>query len=276
VSALLAFLVWSSTECASCHPAQAAAFEASRHAVAGELAIFTVSEGNAKTAWCATCHRPAPRGLDCTSCHAAGDAIRTWRPPTRAARSAHAIVVDAAPPCARCHEFNTPLPDHLDPVVYSDQPLQRTVTEAGGARCVDCHDPHTPRGSHDAAMLRRAVAISARATRDATIIRIAAQRVGHRFPTGDPFRRVVIAVYGDGPAPLATATIGKQLALVAGVWAPVRDRTLADGEVREIRLPRATRWTAVYAYGDPRFERALPASEVSIELAGGPLQEVSP
>jgi hypothetical protein len=267
----LAVLLWSA-DCASCHPAQAASLAASRHAEAARLAVYAVSERHANTRWCASCHRPSGgAGLDCASCHrAANDAIRASHPPTAAALAAHPVVVDAAPPCARCHEFNTPLPDHLDPVVYSSQPLQTTVSEAGG-RCSGCHDPHRPAGAHDPELVKRAVRFAARRTADGVIVDVTATGVGHRFPTGDPFRRVVVTVYDGDDHPIAQQQIARGFALAGGVWAPVVDHTLADGETRTLRFPPATRWRAELYYGDPKLERGLPAAEVSLELASGGL-----
>ena len=260
MSTLLIMLALTSSDCAGCHPQQAALVQASRHAEAAELAVFAVSASHASNKqWCAGCHRPAARGLDCLSCHPDS----THRTP-------------AAVACAQCHEFNTPLPDHLESaVVYSDQPLQSTASELAAvdvaARCVDCHDPHRPTGSHDLAMLRRAVAVTARLDDDATILRITVGHTGHRFPTGDPFRRLVISVFDENGEVVGKHTVGRSFALVDGVWAPVRDHTLAAGESRELRLPRGARWTAVFRYGDPRFESRLPEDEVSVGVAGGRL-----
>lgn len=265
MSTLLVWLALTSADCAGCHPQQAALMQASRHADAARLAIFTASASHASNRqWCATCHRPSPRGLDCLSCH-----------PDSSHREPAAIE------CARCHQFNTPLPDHLESaVVYSNQPLQSTVRELTSssptARCVDCHDPHHPTGGHDPAMLRRAVSVTARLDGDATIVHIVAGHTGHRFPTGDPFRRLVISVFDANDRVVGKHVIGRGFAMVDGVWAPVRDHTLADGESRAVRLPRGVHWSAEYAYGDPRFESRLPVAEISVRIAAGTLSLNSP
>jgi hypothetical protein len=275
-----------SADCAGCHPREADAHAASRHARAAELAIFTVAASKAGTSWCKDCHQPAgPRtaGLECLSCHGVPeqpDAIRSTRRLASAEPRGHATVVDpafAVTSCARCHEFTTPVPDslHRGPVVYSRQPLQSTVSElrlhAPRARCSDCHDVHRASGAHDPAMVQKAVTVSARAISDGVELTVRVLGTGHRFPTGDPFRRLVLTVCDDRPCdrPIARKTIGRGFALVDGVWAPVRDHTLRDGESRVLRFPRARFWRAQLFYGDPALEAKLPASEVSLELAAG-------
>jgi hypothetical protein len=282
-------LALASTDCASCHASEAAALAQSRHAQAAELAVFRASAAHAgDRAWCATCHRPEGEraaGLDCLTCHrVAGkpDAILGTRG-TPEARAAHEVVIDASLPtasCARCHEFATPRPEsmHGSAVVYSTQPLQATVSELAralpAATCSQCHDVHRPTGGHDAALVRGAIAIAARSTRDGVELAVTAKHVGHRFPTGDPFRRLVLAVCEDPACEhvLARRTLGRNFALVDGVWAPVVDRTLADGETRVVELPAGGWWRIDYAYGDPRFEPLLEPVERSLELARGSLR----
>ncbi|HEU0032014.1 MAG TPA: cytochrome c3 family protein [Kofleriaceae bacterium] len=256
---MIASLVAWLASCASCHPAQASAFEASRHAFASELAVFRVSWAEARTRWCASCHRPEgarTAGLACTTCHADAN-------------------TDPSDACVRCHEFKTPLPGHFDPVVYSAQPLQSTVSELArhdpAARCADCHDVHRASGGHDPELVRRAVAFEARRTADGVELRVTAQSVGHQFPTGDPFRRLVITVCDDDACaePIARETIGRGFRMVKGVWAPVIDRTLRDGETRVLRFPPSRRWRATLYYADPKLERGLPAGDVALEVAAG-------
>jgi hypothetical protein len=190
------------------------------------------------------------------------------------ARAAHAITVDpdlGMTSCATCHEFATPLPDHLDPVVYSAQRLQATVSELAAtdprARCTSCHDPHRPAGAHDPDLVRSALAITTRSIPDGVEVRVTARHTGHRFPTGDPFRRLVISACND--AGCETSTIARGFALRDGVWAPVIDHTLGDGETRTLQLAACRTWHADLFYGDPRFAAGLPASEVSFEVASG-------
>lgn len=274
-----------SEACADCHPEQAARFDASRHARAAALAVFRAPLRHASRGWCLSCHRPegaaAPQGLQCLSCHRApGDAgaVLATRAGSPRALRAHRVVMDpslAREGCARCHEFAAPLPGHLDPVVYSTQPLQATVSELRrqdpAALCSGCHDPHAAPGAHDEATLRSALRIAAQATSDGVAVQVTARGVGHRFPTGDPFRRLTVAVCDDEDCatPLAQTTIARGFARVGPVWAPVIDRSLREGETRVLRFPKARYYRAWFSYGDPRFEGLLPPSEVAVELQRG-------
>lgn len=275
-----------SEDCDTCHPREAARFATSRHARAAALAIFRAPLVGANRGWCLSCHRPegaaAPRGLTCLSCHRApGDegAVLAARAGSPQGQGAHRVVAEPAlalAVCARCHEFNTPLPGHRQPVVYSAQPLQATVSELRRAdptaRCSPCHDPHTAPGAHDEATLRSALHISARATAQGVEVRVTARGVGHRFPTGDPFRRLEIAVCADEACavPLLQQTLSRSFAQVGAVWAPVVDHTLRDGETRVLIFPiTAGYYRARFAYGDPRFEGQLPKDEVALELQRG-------
>jgi hypothetical protein len=266
VIALLALAL----DCASCHAAQASALANARHAVASELPVYRASAAKAGTRWCASCHRPAGEaaaGLVCTTCHVADGAVGD---------AGHAMQVTTRS-CATCHEFATPLPDHLDPVVYSSQPLQSTASELAqhdaAAQCTSCHDPHRPTGAHDAALVGKAVRVAARSTADGVEVQVTVTGTGHRFPTGDPFRRLVITVCADASCEhvIGRQQISRSFALRGGVWAPVIDRSLADGETRTLAFPRGAFWRADLYYGDPRFEAGLPVTEVSLALASGPL-----
>jgi hypothetical protein len=128
----------------------------------------------------------------------------------------------------------------------------------------------------------QAATFSARAVRDGLEIAVQAGVTGHRFPTGDPFRRLVLTACEDAACarPLGRHVLAKGFALVDGVWAPTIDRTLRSGERRVVRLTRdspgsrpqprrSIYWRAELFYGDPRFEAQLPPSEISIELARG-------
>src|SRR5262249_5615286 len=102
-----------------------------------------------------------------------------------------------------------------------------------------------------------------------TQITIAVRHTGHRFPTGDPFRRLVVRVCDDEACEHVggTRVIGKRFDdahLVA-------DDTLADGETRVLYLPPGRFWTAELYYSGPRFEATLPIAERSIVVARGSL-----
>lgn len=310
MTSLLLALLLGADPCERCHEDEAAAFAASRHAVARTLPVFTRSLAHSKPAWCLSCHRPlegrvavlaklrkfadltklgrvgdAPqeeqRGLTCQSCHGVRgelDAVRSTHA-TEAGRTSHPVVVEPAfetASCAPCHEFNAPLPGHLDPVVLSDQPLQSTVSEQQRAlpqeTCSKCHDPHRALGGHDRALLGQALQVKALALDGGVALELRTGRTGHRFPTGDPFRRVVLTTCADARCDrvVGRTILARNHGLNdAEVWAVLRDTTLASEERRVVVLPAAPYWSARYFFGDPRFEEGLPEDEISLPLGGG-------
>ncbi len=245
--------------CAECHPDQAKAFAASRHARAFEVPVFAVSYPRAKTSWCLRCHRPEGRphaGLTCESCHRVLDA-----------EGDHPKLAHVG--CGGCHEFNSPLPPQLEPVVYSDQPLQSTVTESAGRGCADCHDPHAATGSHDLATLKGALQFEVGEGRTLTVT----ARAGHHFPTGDPFRRLEVVSWDDPGCAVVRERqrLSRNFGLRDGKWKLLRDTSIADGASRTLKFTEGRYWRATYSYGDPRLEPALPPEEVSLEVARGAL-----
>lgn len=99
-------------------------------------------------------------------------------------------------------------------------------------------------------------------------------RIGHRFPTGDPFRRLIVSTCFD---PQCNEVAGRQTftrsigSRDGGVWTTLRDTTLASNQRTVVTLPSVPWWRARYYSGDPRFEPELPQEEVFVELGSGEL-----
>jgi hypothetical protein len=284
VTGALLLLLLSADDCARCHAQVATDFASSRHARARRHPVFALSFVVAQTRWCLTCHQPEGRGdgHTCLTCHRGAGGSLASAHVTDAGASAHPVTVVPGfetERCARCHEFTTPLPGHLDPVVLSDQPLQSTVSEQRaampGATCVTCHDPHRAPGAHDPALLARALTATASRVDGGVAIELTVGRTGHRFPTGDPFRRLVVATCADEAC---TEVAGRRVfsrslgSLDGGAWTTVRDTTLSANQRTAITLPDAAWWSVRYFFGDPRFEAQLPQEEVFVMLGGGPLR----
>lgn len=265
----LLLLLLGAGECAGCHEGVTADFAQSRHAQARRLPVFALSFPHAQTRWCLSCHQPegSGDGHTCLTCHRAEGAVQS-------ARKKHPVIAApgvATKACARCHEFTSPLPGHLSPVVLSNEPLQSTVSEQRaampGATCVTCHDPHRAPGAHDPAMLAKGVTVRAEPSDGGVTFEVQVGRTGHRFPTGDPFRRLVLMTCRDEQCtePIARKVFQRNMGLVdGGVWSTVRDTTLASGESRTVTLASGPWWSARYYFGDPRFEPELPADEVFV------------
>jgi hypothetical protein len=152
----------------------------------------------------------AALGVGCVTCHVTdGGALPVTLSARRSGGAApHPVLRDAelatARACAGCHEFAFPIRAPQD----RPELMQSTVSEHARSGypdvpCAGCHMPATAGpGSHrshrfdlgpDGAMLREAVVARARRVAPSRIaVTLTPGRVGHAFPTGDLFRRLVV------------------------------------------------------------------------------------
>jgi hypothetical protein len=84
------------------------------------------------------------------------------------------------------------------------------ASEQASRSCIDCHMPrirgrtgglhrsHAFLAGHDEPTLRSALRVAATRSRDAVTLLLTPQQVGHAFPTGDLFRRLVLTVAAEG------------------------------------------------------------------------------
>ena len=175
--------------CAGCHPAEAAEWRGSMHRASFTSPDFQRSYRAEPRDYCASCHAPLPdvtAGIGCTSCHAA----------TQQHATAQAHATTRA--CGSCHDFDVP---------GTRTALQTTEREhrASAFAATTCDGCHMPRAgtrrdhrfavSRDRDVLARAIRVhDARVERDEIVVAVASQGVGHRFPTGDLYRRVTVTV----------------------------------------------------------------------------------
>lgn len=303
----------SATSCRPCHEALFDAWRTSRHAAAATNAVFRASFRLEPQDWCKHCHAPLPEqvaalkdtrdiepgrsllvdeGVTCAVCHVRDGEILAAHPASAAALRAHPIRVtpelSASAFCGNCHQVNWPLA--MSPLHYSALPMQNTLVEWQRARssgtCQRCHMPaasHRFSGGHDADWLRQT--LSARVFLDAgkmLHVVVQARGLGHRFPTGDPFRRLQadICAQPDCAEPLVTFSFGVFFRERDGRQVLMRDTALpvptgsAQRVARElrgrIRTPDAARfWRLRYAYAAPTTERALNRGDIATEIASG-------
>lgn len=186
--------------CATCHAEEAREWEGSLHHASFSDGDFQKSFAVEPLDFCFSCHAPqatsrsdvagAARGVGCASCH------RTVHP------AAHGSTAraEAGRSCDGCHEFS--FPDRAEP-------MQKTVTEhrngSLGKSCVDCHMRPRKGGldhrfwtARDPDLLRRSLAVDrARMQGGAVELALRTVDVGHAFPTGDLFRRIVVRVWTE-------------------------------------------------------------------------------
>jgi hypothetical protein len=186
--------VSSSAECASCHAEIVKDWSLSLHRASFTDVSFQHGYAVEKDAFCKNCHAPdATRvedGVACKSCHGTAPHDDKGRKHAQAS-------------CASsgCHEFafeGATLPARRSEL------MQLTVSEhresgAGATSCVTCHmrnGSHRFDVSRNATLLRESLAMSVSVEKNVARVRVTleARDVGHAFPTGDMFRRLLVRV----------------------------------------------------------------------------------
>ena len=280
--------------CVSCHRETAERWRESLHARAFTDAGFAAAFASEPEPFCQGCHAPesvptdpqdpdAAIGVACITCHASIDMGTAGGHATPRAPIGDQV-------CAACHEFGFP---------DGGGAMQTTVTEHAqspfAARsCIDCHMPseagHRDHGFHasrDPTLLRSAIAIEAhRDGPERVVVHLRLGEVGHAFPTGDMFRRVVVygqAVDAHGVAVAADAVVFDRGLLDEGdrvdASAAFDVRLGAPGRPREqsvtLELPGAAawpvKWSVAYQRIEPIGHDEDEALLAEIELGGGTL-----
>ncbi len=169
----------SAEACGSCHCAEYTEWAGSWHRRAFLDADFQSSYRVDRFQFCVDCHAPRSQreGIGCVDCHDT---------PSAHGRNASAHATTRS--CRGCHDFAVP--------GRPDVPLQSTWTEHeaspyAAVACTSCHRGHELAGARDAASVRRALRWRARRVAAAQVeIALETVGVGHRFPTGDLYRRL--------------------------------------------------------------------------------------
>jgi hypothetical protein len=210
--------------CKQCHAAAARDHEASLHRASFTDASFQRGYVAEPQAFCRSCHAPESRpnaepdafardrGVTCVTCHVpkSGGAVLAGpraRPSGVSAPHEIARVPDLGTrACASCHEFAFPGAEQMGERGL----MQSTMTEHARAlgdlaarACADCHmrrgdDARASHGfaaSRDPAALARAIdVVAARGADGRLVFTLTSREIGHAFPTGDLFRRLVLRV----------------------------------------------------------------------------------
>jgi len=309
--------------CVTCHSEIGREWKGSLHRVAYEDGSFTRALAHEDTAFCRKCHAPeadaskaappdlAAVGVGCITCHvpqgssAKREVLASTAKETSSAKPAHPVTRSTAfttsAACASCHDFD--FPDGNARV--RPEPMQLTVKEHeklgpknGGATCSSCHMPLVTEGSRShrshafvasrsPEMLKRAARISVRRTDEAIEVVFGRGDIGHAFPTGDLFRRLVVhaRIEGDPEKAQQVRYLTRHFAQrqqLPGVFVRVvarDDRPFADGEnehvaklvLGERAKGRRIVWRVVYQ----RVQEVAPMNEDraildgEIEIASG-------
>ena len=213
-------------QCEGCHEDIAHEWRSSMHAQADTDPIYRRALAIEPLPFCRGCHAPeadartdAPPslsalGVGCVTCHLTGTDPNgeTLATHGHGGSAPHAVRREAAfatpAACASCHEFD--FPTHAEgqpPERMQSTSSEHAASDFRGASCASCHMPgvesrsggshrsHAFGASRDLTMLRAAVNVTAqRAGASRVTFALAPGRVGHAFPTGDLFRRVLVSV----------------------------------------------------------------------------------
>ncbi len=312
----------SARACATCHEAHAAQWATSRHAVAFTNALFRASFARDRRAWCVNCHAPLPEqrrpalspqagmdlsllseGVTCAACHLRGGEVLSARVPSPEALQAHPVRHEprlaTSEACTGCHQFNVPHEDRRH-FRYSEVPMQDTGAEwatsraaAEGLTCQGCHmgaSGHRFPGVHTPGYVAGALTVTFREEGPALVAEVRSQGVGHRVPTGDPFRRLRLRLCRDEAcaAPLATRFLSRGFE-----WTPdgvratgdttVPVETATSAPVRRLEFPRSRlpqpvpevlHWRLDYLLAEPALEGLLPPEVLRQDVHHGTVSVV--
>lgn len=207
--------------CERCHPVIAAEWRSSQHRSSFTDPEFARAFARERMPFCRSCHAPeatlagavepaaADVGVGCVTCHAPHDGDGRVLARVESGRAEHPVRASAefvtVGGCASCHEF--------DFAARRGLPMQLTVTEHAQSAfattgCSECHMPevgdgaarhrsHVFAASRDPEMLRKAVVIEVERIDEARVrVRLSPGEIGHAFPTGDLFRRLLVEAEG--------------------------------------------------------------------------------
>lgn len=140
--------------------------------------------------YCVGCHAPLPdktAGIGCTACHSADAAHAT-------AERTH-VTTKA---CQSCHDFDVP----GTPTMLQGTEREHRASAFADRSCESCHMDRGGGGhrfdvTRNRDFLAKAIRVSdARLEQRELVVDVVSHGVGHRFPTGDLFRRLTVVVTG--------------------------------------------------------------------------------
>lgn len=258
--------------CAGCHAAEVREWRTSQHQTSFVSQDFQRSYRAEPREFCVDCHAPlrtadgardVASGIGCNACHVVseGHAARSTRDRPRVATNA----------CASCHDFDVP----GTRAVLQSTAREHAVSPFSDTPCTECHMKPRARGLRDhrfdvtrnRELLAAAIRVqSTRFTGDAVIVTLATNGVGHRFPTGDIFRRLTLTLtaMNDDGSVIAGDTFhmgrdwdGHRASQRAGATENVTSDTRLTAAPREFRLASARSPARVHVTVD--YERGASA-----------------
>lgn len=262
--------------CTRCHGSIAREHEASLHARSFTDESFQKGYAIEPEAFCRSCHAPESKpdaqpdafarthGVSCVSCHAPSGAANgavLASPSTRASSAPHAItrVPDfGTRACTSCHDFAFPGAEaHGEKGRMQKTAREHAASPDRDRSCASCHmtrgEGHAAHGfavASDRTLLASALDVLAARDPDGRArFVVSARGVGHAFPTGDLFRRLVLRVKTPR-GPIEHAFERRFRAERDASGAPVRfetvDTRLSPSRTVVLAAPAGSTWEVVY------------------------------
>lgn len=227
--------------CVDCHATETAEWNASLHKVAFSDRDFQASFAIEPAQFCADCHQAAAAG--CSTCHGSGHGQKTSD-------------------CSGCHEFEFP---HRTPQMQSTL-REHAASPFADVACSSCHMARAKDGHRDhrfdvtrnAAVLRAAIDVSSTRTATGVAVELRARNVGHKFPTGDLFRRIRVFVRTDLDE--EEAVIGRRFDQTMGPSREVADTRI--DQTRTVNFDGAWLVAAPRVSVEVRYERVAETQEI--------------
>lgn len=263
--------------CIRCHEGVAKEWRASLHRASWSDASFQRGYRQEPTPFCRGCHAPESRpsaepdafasghGVACVTCHAPdrdGNVLAS-SDAARPDKSPHGVVRVAdfgTRACDRCHTFAFPGGEGLGARgLMQKTALEHAESPSRDRACASCHMPTGARGrkshafvaSRDPAHLASALLAEVKTRGAARVLVLQARGVGHAFPTGDLFRRLVVRIQtprGRHEEPLGRSFRNYQNASGERLRAESQDARLGAAKPVEVTLPAdgPVHWEVLY------------------------------
>ncbi len=239
--------VTTNAACENCHIEESTEWRASLHRMAHSDPMVQYQLEREPFPFCVGCHAPesdaAPPvpagvsdlGVGCVTCHVVDGRVLAAATPIASdslKRAPHDLTraagFDAALGCGGCHEFAFPGADARGPLLMQSTMTEHAKPPFDGRSCGSCHMPlvragtgrahrdHRFAASRDEALVRAAVLCDVTIDGGAIVVSMRPGDVGHAFPTGDMFRRIVLTIEAVDAGGATVARVEKIFTRVFG------------------------------------------------------------
>jgi hypothetical protein len=222
----------SSLDCKECHEEIYEEWKTSRHRDAYTNRLYQESYAREPLTWCTNCHAPfleagldanqpelrfrKEEGVSCLVCHVREDKILVSSIPKKPKehRYIESPYMKESEFCGSCHQFNFPVGTGKEKdFQFSHLPMQNTFQEWQNSfyyqkeTCQDCHQEysvgknryrtHYFPGGHSIGFLNKTFQLNFYQVSNHELeLELVAKNLGHAFPTGDLFRKLLIRILG--------------------------------------------------------------------------------